>query len=59
VTQEFALRFVDEATVPDADLPVRPNKLLMTGVGLVFGALIGIAVALLLYRRALSRTGLL
>jgi uncharacterized protein involved in exopolysaccharide biosynthesis len=59
VTQQFALRFVDEATVPDADFPASPNKLLMTGAGLVFGALIGIAVALLLYRRALSLKGLI
>ena len=59
VTQEFALRFVDEATIPDADFPARPNKLVMSAAGFVFGALVGIAVTLLLYRRALSRAALL
>jgi uncharacterized protein involved in exopolysaccharide biosynthesis len=59
VTQEFALRFVDEAIVPDADFPTRPKKLIMAGAGVVFGALIGVAVALLLYRRELSKKGLL
>lgn len=59
VTEQFALRFVDEATVPDADLPTRPNKRMMAAAGLVFGALIGVAVVLLLYRRELSRKELL
>jgi hypothetical protein len=59
VTQEFALRFVDEATVPDADFPTRPKKLLLVGAGVVFGALVGIVVALFLYRRELASKGLL
>jgi uncharacterized protein involved in exopolysaccharide biosynthesis len=59
VTQEFEVRFVDKATVADADFPQRPNKPLMAGIGLVFGLLVGIAVALLLYRRELASRGLL
>lgn len=59
VTQDYEIRFVDKAVVADADLPQRPNKPLLIGVGLVFGWLVGIAVALLLYRRELSSKGLL
>jgi uncharacterized protein involved in exopolysaccharide biosynthesis len=59
VMQEFEVRFVDRATVADVDLPQRPNKLLMGGVGAVFGALVGIATSLLLYRRELAKKGLL
>jgi uncharacterized protein involved in exopolysaccharide biosynthesis len=57
VSDEFELRFVDKATVPDADYPTRPKKALMAAVGLTFGALIGVAVSLLLYRRELSQKG--
>ena len=59
VMQEFEVRFVDRATVADADLPQRPNKPLMAGVGLGFGLLVGIATSLLLYRRELAKKGLL
>jgi uncharacterized protein involved in exopolysaccharide biosynthesis len=56
-SDEYELRFVDKATVPDEDYPTSPNKVLMAAGGLVFGALIGIAVSLLLYRRELSQKG--
>jgi len=59
VMQDYEVRFIEKATVPDADFPQRPNKLLMIGVGLVFGLLVGIGVSLLLYRRELSSGGLL
>jgi uncharacterized protein involved in exopolysaccharide biosynthesis len=59
VMQDYQVRFIDKATVPDADFPQRPKKPLMIGVGLVFGLLVGIAVSLLLYRRELSSGGLL
>ena len=57
VMQEFEVRFVDRATVADADLPQRPNKPLMAGAGLAFGLLVGIATSLLLYRRELAKKG--
>ncbi len=59
VMQEFEIRFVNRATVADADLPQRPNKPLMAGAGLAFGLLVGIATSLLLYRRELAIKGLL
>jgi capsular polysaccharide biosynthesis protein len=59
VMPDYQVRFIDKATVPDADFPQRPIKPLMIGVGLVFGLLVGIAVSLLLYRRELSSGGLL
>jgi capsular polysaccharide biosynthesis protein len=57
VTPEFELRFVDHALPSDADRPVRPNKQLMIGVGAPFGALLGIAISLVLYRRELVASG--
>jgi uncharacterized protein involved in exopolysaccharide biosynthesis len=57
VTPEFELRFVDKALIPDADFPLRPKKPLMVAIGLVFGALFGLVVALILYRRELSSRG--
>jgi uncharacterized protein involved in exopolysaccharide biosynthesis len=59
VTQDYEVRFVDKAMVADADSPQRPKKMLMVGVGAVFGALVGIAISLFLYRRELSKKGLL
>lgn len=59
VTPEFELRFVDRALPPDADRPTRPNKLLMIFLGFVFGALLGVAISLVLYRRELSLRGAL
>jgi LPS O-antigen subunit length determinant protein (WzzB/FepE family) len=59
VMQDYQVRFIDKATVPDVDFPQRPIKSLMIGVGLLFGLLVGIAVSLLLYRRELSSGGLL
>jgi uncharacterized protein involved in exopolysaccharide biosynthesis len=43
--------------VADSDLPVRPKKVLMGAAGAVFGAIVGIAISLLLYRRELARRG--
>jgi capsular polysaccharide biosynthesis protein len=57
VTQEYALRVIDKAEVADADAPVRPVKILFLALGIVFGAILGIAVALLLYKRELSKRG--
>jgi uncharacterized protein involved in exopolysaccharide biosynthesis len=57
VTPEFELRFVDRAVTPDADFPQRPNKILMIAIGLVFGWLLGVVVALILYRRELAARG--
>jgi uncharacterized protein involved in exopolysaccharide biosynthesis len=57
VTPEFELRFIDRAVTPDADFPLRPKKPLMVAIGLVFGALLGVFVALILYRRELSSRG--
>jgi G-rich domain on putative tyrosine kinase/Chain length determinant protein len=59
VTTEYEVRVVDRAVVADKDFPLRPNKLLMIGVGLVFGMLLGVAASLGLYRRELSRSSLL
>jgi uncharacterized protein involved in exopolysaccharide biosynthesis len=59
VLEEFEVRFINRATVADADLPLSPNKPLMAGLGLVFGLLVGIAASLLLYRRELAKKGLL
>jgi uncharacterized protein involved in exopolysaccharide biosynthesis len=59
VLQEFEVRFVNRATIPDADRPQRPNKPLMAAVGLGFGLLLGIAISLFLYRRELAKKGLL
>jgi uncharacterized protein involved in exopolysaccharide biosynthesis len=55
VTQEYALRVIDKAEVADADSPVRPIKILYIFLGLVFGAILGIIVALMLYKRELSK----
>ena len=57
VTPEFELRFVERAITPDASYPLRPNKPLMISLGAVFGALLGVAASLLLYRRELSLSG--
>ena len=43
VTQGFAFRVVDRAMVPDANDPVKPNKLLL----LVLGPLVGFAVGIM------------
>jgi hypothetical protein len=53
VTPEFELRFIEKAMASDAEYPVRPKKPLMVAVGFVFGALLGVIVSLLLYRREL------
>ena len=55
VTQEYALRVIDKALVPDADAPVKPNKIIYVALGLFLGALFGIGVALLLHMRELTR----
>jgi uncharacterized protein involved in exopolysaccharide biosynthesis len=51
VTQQYALRVINNAIAPDADNPAKPIKILYVALGLVFGALLGISVALILYRR--------
>jgi uncharacterized protein involved in exopolysaccharide biosynthesis len=57
VTPDYEVRVLSRAMVPDPDLPVRPKRALLISVGAIFGALVGIAIALLLYRRELSRQG--
>jgi Chain length determinant protein len=57
VTPDFELRFVDRALPSEADRPASPKKLLMISVGAPFGALLGIAISLLLYRRELAASG--
>jgi uncharacterized protein involved in exopolysaccharide biosynthesis len=42
VQQEYAFRVVDKAMAPDADDFVRPQRLLMIGIGLVGGAMLGV-----------------
>ncbi len=54
VTQEYALRVINKALPADTDAPVRPIKILFLAFGLFFGVLVGIAVALMLYRRELA-----
>jgi uncharacterized protein involved in exopolysaccharide biosynthesis len=57
VTPDYEVRILDRAMVADSDLPVRPKKVLMGAVGAAFGALVGIGISLLLYRRELARRG--
>lgn len=54
VTKEYALQVVDKAIPSDLDAPVRPIKILYVAFGLVFGALVGMYVALRLDKRKLS-----
>ena len=42
VTQEYALRVVDQAMVPDAADPIRPRKGLLIAAGMIVGFLIGV-----------------
>jgi capsular polysaccharide biosynthesis protein len=51
VTTDYALHVVDKAIPADIDAPVRPIKVLYIAVGLVFGAMVGIAMALWLDKR--------
>jgi uncharacterized protein involved in exopolysaccharide biosynthesis len=51
VTQEYALKVVDKAIPADSDAPVRPIKLLYAAFGLLFGAIVGMAVARWLGKR--------
>ena len=53
VTEQYALRQITKAIPADADAPVKPIKILYLALGIFFGALLGIGVALLLHRRDL------
>jgi uncharacterized protein involved in exopolysaccharide biosynthesis len=55
VTQEYALRVINKAIPPDADNPVRPNKILFVALGAVFGLLLGAAVAAYLHSREMTQ----
>jgi capsular polysaccharide biosynthesis protein len=57
VSEEFEVRVIDEALAADADLPQSPNKILLTGSGVAFGLLVGIAISLGLYHRELAASG--
>ncbi len=57
VTPEFELRFVNHALPSDADRPARPNKFLLIPLGVPAGALLGIAISLVLYRKELASSG--
>lgn len=55
VTQQYAFRIVDRATVPDESDRVRPRKKLLMGAGLILGLVLGalgVLLAPLLPRRA-------
>jgi uncharacterized protein involved in exopolysaccharide biosynthesis len=54
VTKEYALQVVDKAIAADLDAPVRPIKILYIAFGLVFGALVGMCLALWLDKRKFS-----
>lgn len=47
VTQEYAFRIVDRAMAPDADDPIRPNKILMLASGILVGGILGVVIVLL------------
>ena len=47
VSKEYAFRVVDKAMPPDADSPIRPQKLAMIGAGVFTGSMIGIVYALM------------
>ena len=55
VTQEYSLRFVDRAMVPDVTEKVSPRKTLLIAVGMILGFVVGTGVALLLNARTLAR----
>jgi uncharacterized protein involved in exopolysaccharide biosynthesis len=57
VTPEFELRFVTRALPAEREHPAYPNKILVGAIGLLLGGLIGVAVALVLYRRELTASG--
>jgi uncharacterized protein involved in exopolysaccharide biosynthesis len=57
VTPDYEVRVLDRAMVADPDLPVRPKKALLVSAGGVFGALVGVAISLFLYRRELLKQG--
>ncbi len=46
VTKEYVFRIVDRAMAPDADNPVRPQKLAMIAAGPFLGLVIGVLLAL-------------
>jgi uncharacterized protein involved in exopolysaccharide biosynthesis len=54
VTQQYSLRFVDKALVPDADDHVGPKKLLLMVIGLFLGLAVGISLAFMLSARKLA-----
>jgi uncharacterized protein involved in exopolysaccharide biosynthesis len=48
VTQDYVLRVVDQAMVPDADDPVSPRRALLIASGAVIGLAVGFALTLIL-----------
>ncbi len=58
VTKEYVFRIVDRAMAPDADNPVRPQKLAMIAAGPFLGLVIGVLLALVSgdSRRRASKT---
>jgi uncharacterized protein involved in exopolysaccharide biosynthesis len=55
VTEEYALRFVDRATVPDPTEPVAPKKSLLIGAGMIFGIIFGMCAAVFFNMLSLSK----
>ena len=55
VRQEFALKVIDPAVVPEVDEVVRPRRALMTAIGAVFGFSIGLLAVLARERLARAR----
>lgn len=42
VTQQYAFRVIERATVPDEDDPLRPNKAVIVAIGVTVGGLLGV-----------------
>ena len=48
VTPDYAFRVVDRATVPDADDPIRPKKIVLLALSPFVGLVVGIAFVLMM-----------
>lgn len=48
VTEEYAFRVVDKALMPDAKDPAKPNRVLITVLGVIIGAFVGVVGVLVL-----------
>ena len=55
VRDEYAFRMLDQAVVPDPEEYVRPRPVLMIAMGLLVGAIVGVAFALSMHVRRKDR----